>query len=154
LHTVTSKLASVPPKPETPAPSPLGEALERVGDRWTLLVVEALLDGPLRFGDLLEAVPGIAPNILSGRLRELERAALVIARPYSSRPPRFVYELSAGGQELAGALRLLADWGARQSDAAEPLRHVDCGTALEARWHCPVCDVTLDETEPDETRLI
>jgi DNA-binding HxlR family transcriptional regulator len=151
---VTCKLARVPPNPPPADASPLAAALERVGDRWTLLVVEALLDGPLRFGDLLEAVPGIAPNILSGRLRELERAALVIARPYSARPPRFVYELSAGGHELAGALRLLADWGARQSEAAEPLRHGDCGTPLEARWHCPVCDVTLDETQPDETRLI
>jgi DNA-binding HxlR family transcriptional regulator len=135
-------------------PSPLAAALERVGDRWTLLIVEALLDGSRRFGDLLEAIPGIAPNILSRRLRELERGALVVARPYSSRPPRFVYELSAGGRELAGALRLLSDWGARQSDAAEPLRHADCGTALEARWYCPVCEATVEDPVPDDTRFI
>ena len=46
----------------------------------------------------------------------------MVAQPYSERPPRFVYELTAGGRELAGALRLLADWGARHSDA-EPVRH-------------------------------
>src|ERR671917_712585 len=94
--------------------TPLAAALERVGDRWTLLVVEALLDGPRRFGDVAEAVPGIAPNILTQRLRHLEREALVVARPYSERPPRFVYELTSAGAELAGALRLLAHWGARQ----------------------------------------
>ena len=95
------------------ASSALAEALDRVGDRWTLLLVEALLDGPRRFGDLQEAVPGIAPNVLTQRLRHLEREALLAARPYSRRPPRFAYELTESGAELAGALRLLADWGAR-----------------------------------------
>src|SRR3954463_259610 len=86
--------------------SPLHHALSRIGDKWSLLLVAALLDGPKRFGDLLEAAPGIAPNILSQRLRHLEREALVVARPYSERPPRFSYELTASGAELAGALRV------------------------------------------------
>jgi len=61
----------------------------------------------------------------------------VVAQPYSERPPRFVYELTAGGRELAGALRLLADWGARHGDDAEPLRHNDCGTPLEGALVLP-----------------
>src|SRR5947208_2601554 len=65
--------------------SPLAEALARVGDRWTLLVVEALLAGPQRFNDLLGQIPGIAANILSERLKRLEREGLLIARPYSER---------------------------------------------------------------------
>jgi DNA-binding HxlR family transcriptional regulator len=134
--------------------SPLADALARVGDRWTLLIVGALLDGPRRFNDLLEDVDGIAPNILTQRLRHLEREALVVAQPYSERPPRFVYELTAGGRELAGALRLLADWGARHGDDAEPLRHADCGTPLEARWFCPTCDVAVDEDDAEEAQLI
>jgi DNA-binding HxlR family transcriptional regulator len=137
-----------------PAPSPLADALARVGDRWTLLVVGALMDGPRRFGDLQSDVPGIAPNILIQRLRHLEREALVVARPYSERPPRMVYELSAPGRELAGALRLLADWGARNSDAAEPARHGACGTPLEVRWFCPTCERTVDEDEADELEYI
>lgn len=136
------------------APTALSEALERVGDRWTLLIVEALLDGPRRFGDLLDAVSGIAPNILTQRLRHLERAAVVVSRPYSERPPRVAYELSAAGAELAGALRLLADWGARNTDSAEPLRHSLCGTALEARWWCPGCELPVDENEADDTQLV
>ena len=137
-----------------PSPSPLADALARVGDRWTLLVVGALMDGPRRFGDLQSDVPGIAPNILIQRLRHLEREALVVARPYSERPPRMVYELSAPGRELAGALRLLADWGARNSDAAEPARHGACGTPLEVRWYCPTCERTVDEDEADELEYI
>ena len=52
----------------------------------------------------------------------------VVARPYSERPPRFVYELSAAGQELAGALRLIAGWGARNAEGATAPRHVVCDT--------------------------
>lgn len=134
--------------------SALGEALDRVGDRWTLLLVEALLDGAQRFGDLQSSVPGIAPNVLTQRLRHLEREALVVARPYSRRPPRFTYELTESGAELAGALRLLADWGARQTDDVEPLHHERCGTTLEARWWCPACEVVVDEDDAAESELV
>jgi len=127
--------------------SPLADALARVGDRWTLLVVAALLDGPLRFNELQEQLEGIAPNVLSARLKHLTEQALVVAQPYSDRPPRFVYELSEPGRELAGALRLLADWGARHREAGEPPRHDACGTPVEARWWCPTCEQPVDESE-------
>jgi DNA-binding HxlR family transcriptional regulator len=129
---------------ETSERSPLAEALVAVGDRWTLLVVEALLEGPARFNDIQEAIAGIAPNILSERLRRLEREGMAVAQPYSERPPRYVYELTAAGTELAGALRLLAVWGARHGEA-EPLRHEPCGSALEARWYCPTCEESVDD---------
>jgi len=132
--------------------SPLAEALARVGDRWTLLVVEALLSGPRRFNDLLGQIPGIAANILSERLRRLEREALLVARPYSERPPRAAYQLTAEGRELAGALRLLAHWGARHADPADTPRHAACGTPIEARWYCPTCDQLVD-SEPRHAEM-
>ena len=130
-------------------PSPLAEAVARVGDRWALLLVHALLGGPRRFNDLQQDLPGIAPNVLTQRLRHLERQGVVLARPYSERPPRVVYELTGAGHELAGALRLLAQWGAGagRSDDAEPLRHPPCGTALEARWWCPTCARVVEDDE-------
>jgi DNA-binding HxlR family transcriptional regulator len=124
--------------------SPLAEALATVGDRWTLLVVEALLPGPSRFSELLSQIPGIAANILSDRLKRLEREGLLVARPYSQRPPRATYQLTADGAELAGALRLLADWGTRHTDPADTPRHLACGTPIEARWYCPTCDQLVD----------
>ncbi len=130
------------------APSPLAEALARVGDRWTLLVVQALLPGPRRFNELLEDIPGIAASILSERLKRLERDALLVSRPYTERPTRAAYQLTAEGRELAGALRLLAQWGARHTVAAEAPLHSACGTPLEARWYCPTCD-RLVEDEPE-----
>lgn len=128
--------------------TPLTAAVARVGDRWTLLLIEALLGGPKRFNDLAEAVPGIAPNILSQRLKALERDFLVATEAYSERPPRFAYRLTEEGADLAGALRLLGDWGARHP-ASPPPRHSVCGTPIEPRWYCPTCDIAVDETEPE-----
>ncbi|HLX35446.1 MAG TPA: helix-turn-helix domain-containing protein [Candidatus Limnocylindrales bacterium] len=141
------------PAPDEPR-SPLELALDRVGDRWSLLLVEALLDGPRRFNDLLDAVAGIAPNILADRLRRLERDGVVVARRYSERPPRMEYALTAAGRDLGSALRLLADWGARRSEGAEPLRHSLCGTPLEARWYCPTCTVVVEDPAVVEARVL
>jgi DNA-binding HxlR family transcriptional regulator len=134
--------------------SPLAAALERVGDRWSLLLVEALLPGPRRFGELEEAISGIAPNILADRLRRLESERIVSATPYSERPPRFAYALTDEGGELAGALRLLADWGSRVSRESEPLRHAACGTPVEARWYCPTCDRPVEGREAEQVRRV
>jgi DNA-binding HxlR family transcriptional regulator len=133
-----------------PVVSPLDAALRQVGDRWTLLLVEALLGGPRRFGELLEALDGLAPNILSRRLKGLEAGGLVRAVPYSQRPYRAAYVLTASGAELAGALRLLAQWGAGRGATGAALHHDACGTPLEARWWCPTCARTVDDDEaPD-----
>ena len=132
---------------------PLERAVASVGDRWTLLLVSALLDGPLRFGELAEAVPGVAPNILTRRLRHLEHEGLVVATPYSRRPLRVTYDLTATGRELAGALALLSEWGARQGGEAAPRHHAPCGTSLESRWWCPTCDRAVVDDEADELRF-
>lgn len=127
------------------AGSGLDAALERVGDRWSLLIIEALLDSPRRFNELAAAVAGIAPNILTDRLRRLERAGVIVGERYSQRPVRLAYSLTADGQELAGVLRLLAAWGHRAD--SEGLRHTVCGTALEARWYCPTCAESIGEDD-------
>ncbi|MDQ4148516.1 MAG: helix-turn-helix transcriptional regulator [Actinomycetota bacterium] len=132
-----------------PQDSPLAEAASRVGDRWSLLVVDALLAGPRRFNDLLAAVSGVAPNILSQRLKHLETQGVVTARPYSRRPLRVAYELTGEGRDLAGALRLLGTWGARRAGLQETTGHVACGTPLEHRWYCPTCARIVDESEED-----
>lgn len=131
---------------------PLLEALASVGERWKLAIIATLLDGPRRFGELSSEIGEIAPNILAQRLRQLEQDGLVLARPYSERPPRFLYELTAAGQDLAGVLRLLADWGARHR-GGEPYRHAACGTPLEARWWCPTCEAPADGDESDDLRF-
>lgn len=141
-------------RPMAAPQTPLAAALERVGDRWSLLLIEALLEGPRRFGELSEAIAGIAPNILADRLRRLERERILRATRYSDRPPRFTYALTAEGLELAGVLRLLADWGSRGSAEAEPMRHDACGTPVEARYWCPTCARALETPEADDLRFM
>lgn len=132
--------------------SPLTAALRKVGDRWTLLVIDALMAGPVPFGRLAEAVPGIATNVLSQRLKHLEHEGLVVAEPYSQRPLRHAYGLTAAGSDLADALRLLAAWGAEHDDEAEVMAHTLCGTGLQPRWFCPTCEVVVDDAQADELR--
>jgi DNA-binding HxlR family transcriptional regulator len=131
-------------------PTPLDRALTRVGDRWTLLVVEALLEGPRRFGELSEAIAGIAPNILTARLRKLETDRLIVSAPYSTRPVRHQYELTADGRELAAALAVLGSWAARVDAGASTQYHRACGTSLELRPWCPTCGLVIDESEADD----
>lgn len=132
---------------EQQSPSALEVALDRIGDRWSFLIVDALMSGPLRFTDLQQRLPGIAPNVLTGRLRRLEQDRILLGEAYSARPPRLAYELTADGRELAGALRLLADWGGRRAPEGTMLRHAVCGTPVEARWYCPTCARPVPESE-------
>jgi DNA-binding HxlR family transcriptional regulator len=128
----------------------LATAVARVGDRWSLLIVDALLDGSRRFGELQGAVDGVAPNILSARLKQLEKEGLVVSRPYSSRPVRVDYELTEQGHDLADALRLLASWGASAAPGHHASRHGACGGALDVRWWCATCREPVD---PDDEEL-
>jgi DNA-binding HxlR family transcriptional regulator len=134
---------------ESLASPALAEALAAVGDRWTLLIVAALLSGARRFGELQSELSGIAPNVLSSRLRQLTEQRLVVAEPYSQRPERFVYELSEAGRELAGPLRLLTQWGARRTGGGTAV-HATCGYPLEAVWYCPTCQEPVADDEAGE----
>jgi DNA-binding HxlR family transcriptional regulator len=132
-------------------PSALEEAVARVGDRWTLLLVDALLQGPRKFNELLDDLDGLASNVLSKRLKQLEADGVVVSTPYSRKPMRVEYRLSATGAELAGALRLLRAWGADHAgEVAAPFHHDACGTPVEPRWWCPTCERVVGDDEADD----
>lgn len=136
-------------------PDGLDAALTRIGDRWSLLVVGTLLSGTQRFTELRQALGAIATNMLSQRLKHLEGLGLVVATPYSSRPPRYSYGLTESGRELAGAVRLLTRWGAAQvGDCSAGPMHPECGTALEAHWYCPTCARVVAEDDLEEGGFI
>ena len=73
---------------------PVAKSLEVLGERWTLLIVRDLLRGPARFQDLQTSLDGIAPNLLSERLKLMEEHGLIERRLDSERPPRAEYHLS------------------------------------------------------------
>jgi DNA-binding HxlR family transcriptional regulator len=132
----------------------LGDALAVVGDRWALAIVVALAPGPARFNELSEAVAPIAPNILSARLRQLELAGVVVARPYSRRPVRMLYELTPAGAELVSVAGALASWAARRSGRPAPVTHATCGGPLTVGWFCPTCGEPVTDPGADATELV
>ena len=118
------------PKKEYGQRCPVARTLELVGDRWTLLIVRDLLGGTRRFQDLQTGLPGLAPNILSDRLKLMEEHGLVARRFYSDHPPRAEYALTAKGQELGMVIGALAAWGSRHAATRSRLVDADSGQAV------------------------
>ena len=124
-------------------------ATDVLGDRWSLPVVVAIADGARRFSDLQQELPGLAPNVLSRRLDDLERAGVVTSAPYQTRPLRKSYELTARGIELIPIAQQLSAWGSGDDGAA----HAVCGTGLEHRWWCPACQEAIDDPDDGLVRM-
>ena len=123
----------------------LDAAARRIGDRWTLRIVGALLDADRTFGELSADVEGIAPTILTARLRTLQRLGLVVAEPYERRPPRMRYALTQSGRDLAMSIASLAAWGAGHEGRRSSQVHGTCGTPVEPRLWCPTCEQVVAE---------
>lgn len=94
-------------------------ALDRVGERWALMVVRELLLGPKRFTDLRESLPHMSADMLAQRLRELDEHGIVERRILPPPAASKVYELTAWGRELESVLIALGRWGARAPLAPE-----------------------------------
>jgi DNA-binding HxlR family transcriptional regulator len=96
---------------------PVAHALERVGERWSLLIVRELLKGPKRYTDLSAALPGIGTNVLAARLKDLEAAGVLAKRRLPPPTPAQVYELTVYGLALKPVVRELARWGLQSMQA-------------------------------------
>jgi DNA-binding HxlR family transcriptional regulator len=98
------------------AACPVARTLDIIGERWTLLLLRDLfLHGPRRFQDFQEALPGVAPNTLSARLKALEANGVVERRQYSDHPVRLEYRLTDRGKSLGPIMKALRDWGTRHT---------------------------------------
>ncbi|WP_019067905.1 winged helix-turn-helix transcriptional regulator [Streptomyces hokutonensis] len=107
----------------------IARALDVVGDRWTLLIVrELLLRGPCRFTDLKNGLPGVAANLLSTRLKELEAAGLITREDAPPPVATALYALSETGLELEPVLKALGLWGLRFMTVERP------DDAFQAQW--------------------
>lgn len=102
----------------------LARALDTVGDRWSLLIVRELLRGPMRYGELVASLGGIATNLLAGRLRNLESSGVIERRPGET--SGVVYALTPWGSQLREPIESLIRWSTplmtsgRGGDAFEP----------------------------------
>ncbi len=98
---------------ETQQQCPVARSLDILGDRWTLLLIRDLLRGTSRFSDLLQSLDGVSPNLLSTRLKALERDDIIERSFYSEHPPRAEYRLTAKGEALRPAIQAIYEWGER-----------------------------------------
>jgi DNA-binding HxlR family transcriptional regulator len=93
-----------------PCCGPVREVLSRVGDKWSMLIVAILNDGPLRFNELRRRIEGISQRMLTLTLRELERDGLLTRTVEPTVPPSVHYELTALGRTLLDPVKALAAW--------------------------------------------
>ncbi|MFJ8312156.1 MULTISPECIES: winged helix-turn-helix transcriptional regulator [unclassified Streptomyces] len=93
------------------------DVLDRIGDKWSVLVVVELAQGVRRFRQLQRAVPGISQRMLTLTVRRLERDGLVARTVYPTVPPQVEYELTAMGHSLTHLVKALADWSAEHRDS-------------------------------------
>ena len=95
---------------------PVARTLDLIGERWTILLLrDLLLEGPRRFADFQASLPGVAPNILSARLKALEDNGLVERALYNERPPRVEYRLTNMGKSLGPVVKAMRDWGTKHA---------------------------------------
>lgn len=101
---------------------PVRDVLERVGDKWSVLLVVELTHGPRRFSELLRAVDGISRRMLTRTLRLLERDGLVNRTVFATVPPSVEYRITPLGEELALPLEALAAWAVTHRHTVEAAR--------------------------------
>ena len=115
-------------------PCPIARSLEHVGEWWSILILREALNGRTRFDEFRNAL-GVAPNILTRRLKALAAAGLLERRRYCERPPRDEYVLTARGRDFRPVLLSLMDWGNRHFAPEGPavqMVHAATGRPAEA----------------------
>ncbi|MGJ8528195.1 winged helix-turn-helix transcriptional regulator [Maritalea sp.] len=100
-------------------PSAVRNTLDRIGDKWSVLVVLRLGAGPVRFLALMRTVDGISQRMLTVTLRSLERDGLVNRKVYDTRPPAVEYGLTERGKTLLYPIKVLVDWSYANADEIE-----------------------------------
>ncbi|WP_245493641.1 winged helix-turn-helix transcriptional regulator [Rhizobium ruizarguesonis] len=100
----------------------VGQILDRIGDKWTVMVVGALSNGRLRFNEIMRQVGGVSHRMLTLTLRALERDGLVTRTAYATIPPKVEYELTELGRSLIEPLRVLATWAVKHRPTMERAR--------------------------------
>lgn len=122
---------------ETTVCAAMTDILNRIGDKWSVMVVERLDGGTMRFSELLRAIDGVSQRMLTLTLRNLERDGLVIRTVYPEIPPRVEYRLTELGRTLTGPISALWDWAEKHQQAvAEARTAYDRAQAIEAAPEC------------------
>ncbi|MFE7567669.1 winged helix-turn-helix transcriptional regulator [Streptomyces sp. NPDC057539] len=109
------------------------QVLDRVGDKWSMLIIAVLEDGPLRYTDLQRQIPGISQRMLTHTLRQLREDGLITRTAYAEVPPRVEYALAPLGRGLHEIVMRLIGWAADHHDEIR-VNRAQAGTAASARF--------------------
>ena len=113
---------------------PIANALEVIGDKWSLLIVRDLFHGKTTYGELANSFEKIPTNILADRLTRLEGAGIITRSPYQERPVRYAYTLTEKGVALGDILHALVQWGKRYIPGTRQVNHP---VVADAKIHEP-----------------
>lgn len=108
------------------------QVLDRVGDKWSMLIIAVLEDGPLRYTDLQRQIPGISQRMLTHTLRQLQEDGLITRAAYAEVPPRVEYDLAPLSRGLHEIVMRLIGWAADHHDEIRTNR-AQAGTAASSR---------------------
>jgi DNA-binding HxlR family transcriptional regulator len=108
--------------PELTAACPVRDVLDRIGDKWSVLLVKTLKDGPLRFGVLRREIGDISQRMLTETLRHLQRDGLIYRKVYPTVPPSVEYGLTDLGRSLLVPLDQLVEWSAQHHEVVKAAR--------------------------------
>jgi DNA-binding HxlR family transcriptional regulator len=127
-------------------PCNIAQVLNLIGDRWTMLIIRDLLEGKTTFNELKQSLDGISANILSERLRSLEKDHLITCHLYSEHPPRYEYKLSEAGQQLSHVMNAITSWGQHYLDKPyTKIKHNECEHEVVPTYYCSHCDKIIDD---------
>ncbi|WP_234117616.1 winged helix-turn-helix transcriptional regulator [Clostridium hydrogenum] len=126
----------------------LAETLNIVGDKWTLLVLHRILNNKNTFKELQEALNPIPTNILSDRIKILEKNEFIVPEIYNEHPPRYRYIITEKGREFRHVFNSMIIWANKYlENCSRTLYHKKCNEELEIRYYCKKCNEYVPENE-------
>jgi DNA-binding HxlR family transcriptional regulator len=124
-------LETTPPWNVFDSQCPTRQVLDRIADKWTVLIIRRLSNGTLRFAQLRRSVDGISQKVLTNTLRGLERDGIVTRRIYASVPPKVEYSLTSLGRSLCNLVEGICDWSEANIEQVQEARKVYDRTSRE-----------------------
>lgn len=122
-------------------PCNIARTLNKIGDKWTLLILHEILVGKETYKEIQDKLDGIPSNLLSQRLKSLEEEGLLTLELYQSHPPRYKYRLTESGLDLRDVFSSLIIWGEKHlRPCYKTLVHQACNHKITQQYHCPHCD--------------
>lgn len=129
-------------------PCNIAQTLNLIGDKWTLLILHAIQVENHTYKEIAESLPGIPTNLLSNRLKELEKDELITCSLYQNHPPRYQYELSEKGNELNDICNAIALWGENHvKSCGKRVSHKKCKHPVKIKYYCEHCNTYVDSDE-------